>query len=35
MYLKYKTIKHAKICKIEILLFDSVKNESNLYPGQH
>jgi hypothetical protein len=31
--LKYKTIEYAKICKIKILLFDSVEHESYLYTG--
>jgi hypothetical protein len=30
MHLKYKITKYAKICKIKILFFDSVKHESNL-----
>jgi hypothetical protein len=33
MQLKNKTIKYVKICKIKIVLFDSVEHELNLYPG--
>jgi hypothetical protein len=32
MHLKYQATKHAKICKVKIVLFDSIEHESNLYP---
>jgi hypothetical protein len=35
MYLKFKTIKYAKACKVKIVLFYSVEHEPNLYPDPH